>query len=111
MDIFRVASRAAAAAITSVTLLSSAASAAALFDSAPVAEARTARPSPATTAALRHRLVRLNTEELARILPSGADQAHDRLERARGLTTQVTLDLFPGVSVTAERDDVDAPAT
>jgi hypothetical protein len=113
MHIFKVASRAAAAAITItvVTILSSAASAAGLFDAAPVAEARTARPSPATTAALRHRLVRLNTEELARILPAAADQAADRLERARGLSAQVTLDLFPGVSVTAERADLDAPET
>ena len=103
--------RAFALALLGATILAGSANAAGLFDSTPVAEARTARPSPSTTGALRHRLVRLNTDELARILPSGADQAADRLERARGLTAPVTIDLFPGVSITAERTDIDAPET
>jgi hypothetical protein len=110
MDIFKVASRAAAAAITVVTLLSSAASAAGLFDPATATEMReAARPSRAAPIALRQRLVRLNVAELAQIVPAGADQAANRLERARGLNAPVTIDLFPGLSVRAERTDIDAP--
>lgn len=91
------------------TLLSSAAGAAGLFDPATATEMRDSRPSPAAPGALRSRLVRLNTDELARILPAGADRAPDRLRRARGLSAAVTIDLFPGLSVRAERTDVDAP--
>ena len=47
--------------------------------------------------------------ELARIVPSGVDTAVNRLERAKGLSGTVTLDLFPGVSVTAQRTDIEAP--
>jgi hypothetical protein len=94
------------------------AAAAGLFDPATAADIRAAgpvtgtqdrlvrRPSPAI---LRDRLVRLNANELARIVPSGIDTASDRRERASVLTGAVTLELFPGVSVTANRTRVETP--
>ena len=91
------------------TLVSSAANAAGLFDPATAMEMRESRPSRAGEGALRSRLVRLNTDELARILPAGADRAADRLERARGLRGAVTIELFPGLGVRAERTALEAP--
>ena len=58
---------------------------------------------------LRNRLVSLNTGELARIVPTGVDNARNRLERANNLSRAVILDLFPGVRVTAQRKDIEAP--
>ena len=94
------------------------AAAAGLFDPATAAEMSAAPPSGGTMrdglrgssdGSLRNRLVSLNTTELARIVPVGLDNARDRLDRARTLSRAVTLDLFPGVSVTAERKDIEAP--
>ncbi|MEA2986105.1 MAG: hypothetical protein QOD94_2359 [Alphaproteobacteria bacterium] len=96
----------------------STAAAAGLFEPATAAEMRAAPPSGGTMrdglrgrddGALRDRLVSLNTSELARIIPVGLDNARNRLEQARTLSRAVTLDLFPGVSVTAERKDIEAP--
>jgi hypothetical protein len=58
---------------------------------------------------VRERLVSLNTAALATIVPVGLDKARNRLERAQGLSKTVTLELFPGLSVTAERTDIEAP--
>jgi hypothetical protein len=102
------------------------ASAAGLFDNPTQADMRAAAQADAdqpgdfrdrlvrrtgSPGAIRDRVVRLNTTELAKIVPSGLDNAAGRLERARGLSNSVRLDLFPDVSVTAERTDVDAPET
>jgi hypothetical protein len=94
------------------------AAAGSLFDPATAAEMSAAPPSGGTMrdglrgssdGSLRNRLVSLNRTELARIVPVGLDKARDRLDRARTLSRAVTLDLFPGVSVTAERKDIEAP--
>jgi peptidyl-Asp metalloendopeptidase len=58
---------------------------------------------------VRDRLVSLNLSELGRIIPLGAGAAADRLDRAKNLRGAVTLELFPGLSVTAERTDIEAP--
>jgi peptidyl-Asp metalloendopeptidase len=83
--------------------------AAGLFDPATAIEMRAAARSSLPEGALRNRLVRLNSAELANIVPAGADNAADRLDRARALSGAVALDLFPGVSVTARRTDMQAP--
>ena len=94
------------------------AAAAGLFDPATAVEMRAAPLSGGTMrdalrgpndGSLRNRLVSLNVSELARIVPAGADNADNRLERARALNGAVTLDLFPGVSVTAQRTDIHTP--
>jgi Metallo-peptidase family M12B Reprolysin-like len=94
------------------------AAAGSLFDPATAAEMSAAPPSGGTMrdglrgpsdGSLRNRLVTLNATELARIVPVGLDNARNRLEQARTLSRAVTLDLFPGVSVTAERKDIEAP--
>jgi hypothetical protein len=61
--------------------------------------------------ALRHRLVSLNLTELGRVVPvgPGVSVAADRLERAKNLRGAVMLELFPGVSVNAERTGIEAP--
>ncbi len=98
-----------------LTATSGVAAAAGLFDTGTQADMRLAAQIQSTQAgdprdrlvrrsvsgALRDRVVRLNAAELARIVPSGANNAPNRLDRARNLTGAVTLDLFPGVSVTA----------
>jgi hypothetical protein len=98
------------------------AGAAGLFGTPTAAEMRAAPPSPSAgtmrdglrgpaAGALRHRLVSLNLNELGRVVPvgPGASVAADRLERAKNLRGAVMLELFPGVNVTAERTDVEAP--
>jgi hypothetical protein len=114
---------AAAVAITAILVVtifatSGTAVAAALFDPATAVEMRAAPLSGGTmrdslrgadNRGLRNRLVSLNTAELARIVPADADDADNRLERARALSGAVTLDLFPGVSVTAQRTDIETP--
>ena len=104
--------RALALALFGATICGGAANAAGLFDPATATEMReAARPSPAAAIALRQRLVRLNAGELARIVPADADQAADRLQRAESLTGSVTIDLFPGITVTANRTDINTPET
>jgi peptidyl-Asp metalloendopeptidase len=104
--------------VTVVAVASGTAAAAALFDPATAVEMRAAPLSGGTmrdslrgpgNRGLRNRLVTLNASELARIVPAGADNAGNRLERARALSGAVTLDLFPGVSVTAQRTDIQTP--
>ncbi len=99
------------------------AAAAGLFGTPTAAEMRAAPPSTGTmrdglrgpsaaAGALRDRLVSLNPSELARIVPIGASAAGaptERLARAKNLDGAATLDLFPGVSVTARRTDIEAP--
>lgn len=98
------------------------AAAAGLFDTATQAEMRLAaqiqaqqegardrlvvRPSPIVR---RDRVVRVNAAELARIIPTGADEAVDRLERTRNLARSVTIELFAGTSVTVQRTDIETP--
>jgi len=101
---------------------SSNAAAAGLFGTPTAAEMRAAPPrspsagtmrdglrGPSAQAVLRDRLVSLNITELARIVPLGADTAGNRLDRAKNLNGNVTLDLFPGISLTAQRTDIEAP--
>ena len=98
------------------------AAAAGLFDPATAAQMRAAPSSggtmrdglrgPSAAGALRDRLVSLNLSELARIVPVGASAmgaASNRLGRAKNLDGAATLELFPGVSVTARRTDIEAP--
>ena len=61
---------------------------------------------------MRDRLVSLNLSELARVVPVGAGAAgaaSDRLARAKNLDGAATLELFPGLSVTARRTEIEAP--
>ena len=107
--------------ILAVTVLAGSngiATAAGLFDPATATEMRAAPARPATMrdglrgsseGSLRERLVTLNPNELARIVPPAADNDSNRLERAKALKGAVTLDLFPGVAVTAQRNDIQAP--
>jgi hypothetical protein len=106
--------------LTALATTSGIAAAAGLFDPATAIEMRAAPASPSSgtmrdglrgpsDGGLRNRLVSLNANELARIVPAGANHAADRLERARALSGVVTVDLFPGVSVTAQRTDMQAP--
>jgi hypothetical protein len=95
--------------VGSVLAASSPAAAAGLFDPATSIEARAAASSRSTEGALRNRLVRLNASELARIVPAGAEKAADRLERVKNLDGVVTLDLFPGISLTARRTNIETP--
>jgi hypothetical protein len=64
---------------------------------------------PNAAGVVRDRLVSLNLSELGRIVPLGASIAADRLDRAKNLRNPVTLELFPGLSVTAERTGIEAP--
>ena len=67
---------------------------------------------PSAAGAVRDRLVSLNLSELARVVPVGAaaaGAASDRLARAKNLDGAATLELFPGVSVTARRTEIEAP--
>src|SRR6476659_9579213 len=94
--------RAAAAVAITATLVvtvfatsSSIAAAAGLFDPATATEMRAAPLSagtmrdalrgPGNNRSLRDRLVSLNAAELARVVPPGADNADNRLERAKAL--------------------------
>jgi|tagenome__1003787_1003787.scaffolds.fasta_scaffold20870294_2 hypothetical protein len=104
--------------IVTIFATSGTAGAAALFDPATAVEMRAAPLSGATmreslrgpdSRGLRNRLVSLNTAELARVIPADADNADNRLERAKALNGAVTLDLFPGISVTAQRTDIQTP--
>jgi hypothetical protein len=70
---------------------------------------REALRGPNPVGVLRDRLVSLNLSELARVVPVGADFAGDRLNRARNLNGAVTLDLFPGLTLTAQRTDIETP--
>jgi hypothetical protein len=116
------------AAILAVTAFDSSngnAAAASLFGTPTATEMRAAPPSPSTgtmrdalrgpnaATALRDRIVSLNLGELARIVPVGAGAAAaaptERLNRARNLNGAVMIELFPGVNVTAERTDIEAP--
>jgi peptidyl-Asp metalloendopeptidase len=103
---------------TAFAVTSGTAVAAGLFDPATAIEMRAAPVAAGTMrdslrgagdGSLRNRLVSLNVNELARVVPAGADHAENRLERARALNGSVTLDLFPGVSVTAQRTDIHTP--
>jgi hypothetical protein len=98
------------------------AAAAGLFDTATQADMRLAAQALAeqdgardrlvirsSPLARRDRVVRVNAVELARIIPTGADKAADRLARTNDLAGSVTLELFPGVSVTAQRTNLEAP--
>jgi hypothetical protein len=84
------------------------AAAAGLFDPANSADMRAA-PAGSGEGARRDRLVRLNAGELALMIPTGADAAADRIQRAQSLKGAATLELFPDVSVTLERVDIEAP--
>src|SRR6187200_2469808 len=99
------------------------AAAAGLFGPATAADMRAATPSlsagtmrdglrgPNAPAVLRDRLVSLNLSELARVVPVGAAAAApaERLNRAKSFGGAVTLDLFPDITLTAQRTDVEAP--
>jgi hypothetical protein len=117
----RLAAVSSVVAILVVTVLATSsgiAAAAGLFDPATATEMRAAPARAATMrdglrgssdGSLRERLVTLNSVELARIVPPAADNDSNRLERAKALNGAVTLDLFPGVAVTAQRNDIQAP--
>jgi hypothetical protein len=95
----------------------SAAGAAPLFDPATAAEMRAAPQSSGAmrdglrgpSGSVRNRLVTLNTAELARIVPAGADHDSRRLARATALSGNISLDLFPGVTVNARRINIETP--
>ena len=58
--------------------------------------------------ASRSRLVRINTAELTRhVAPLGMDTAANRVQRAAELDGVVTLQLFPDLTVTFKRSDID----
>jgi hypothetical protein len=58
---------------------------------------------------LRHRLVRLNRDVLARsVVPLGADTDADRLDRARRLDGVIRIPLFADLVVTVHRTDLEA---
>jgi hypothetical protein len=94
-----------------------AAGAAPLFDPATAAEMRAAPLSGGTmrdglrgpSGAVRNRLVTLNTGELSRVVPAGADHDRSRLARATALSGNVSLELFPGVTVNARRTKIETP--
>jgi peptidyl-Asp metalloendopeptidase len=94
-----------------VIAVASPAQAAGLFDPASSGDLRAASQTQSNEGVLRRRLVRLNAAELARIVPADADNAANRGERARTMEPTVTIDLFPGVSVTVDRTEIDTPET
>ena len=87
--------------------ISGIAAAASLFGPASDAEVRAAGVSK-SDGAKRARLVSLNTRELARIVPLGTDNATNRIARATNLSKTVTIELFPGLTVEAQRNDLEA---
>jgi len=85
--------------LTVLVTTSGIAAAAGLFDPTSAIEMRAAPATPSggtmrdalrgpSDGSLRNRLVSLNTGELARIVPAGADHTADRLERAKTLSAQ-----------------------
>lgn len=86
------------------------ANAAGLFDPASSTDMRSAGTSRSTEGAVRHRLVRLNAGELARIVPPGPGTV-ESLAQAQSLSETVAIELFPGTSVTVNRTDIDTTAS
>lgn len=86
--------------------LGSAASAAGLFDTVPDATGAQAEGPAAPTAAVRSRIVAIDTDYLeANLVPVGIDRAGDRLRRAPEQSS-AQIDLFDGVSVSLTRDSL-----
>ncbi len=86
--------------------LGSAASAAGLFDTVPDAAGAQAEGPAAPTAAIRSRIVAIDTDYLeANLVPAGIDRAGDRLRRAPEQSS-AQIDLFDGVSVSLTRDSL-----
>jgi hypothetical protein len=84
--------------------------AAGLFDPATSLDMQAAsrKTAPLARFASRSRLVRINTAELTRhVAPLGMDTAPNRVQRAAALDGVVTLQLFPDLTVTFKRSEID----